>query len=340
MSTIYKVRGIYQYSYHEDGKRRKKSLRCKDKKIAEILKARLDLELEKQCASIPTDITVKEFLDWYDAVYLTKLKPRTRRDVLIILNRFIRETKVTSLFQITPKVMLEWLHGLKPSAKTWNNLRGYLRSFLEKAVPKHIRINPCEQIPTMKVPEIHIQFFTDAEYQKIESAAEQPIKDMIVIARYAGLRIGEILHLEGEDILWDPPLIYVKNKPKWGYTVKNYQVRGIPLSREAVAKLRHLKGKKGVLFGVDGKPYNRFKEDAINRVLKAVGLKEKGFAWHKLRHTFASRAAQNGVSLQQIMVWMGHGDYKTALRYAHMAPGYSPEIEKINLVTATESATA
>jgi integrase len=135
-------------------------------------------------------------------------------------------------------------------------------------------------------------------------------------------------------------MIYVKNKPKWGFTVKNYQSRGIPLSREAVAKLGHLRGIKGVLFGLNGKPYLRFKETEINKAMAAAGVKEKGFAWHKLRHTFASRAAQNGISLQQIMVWMGHGDYKTVLRYAHMAPGYSSEIEKINLCTATEIATA
>ncbi len=343
MSTIFRVRGIFQYSYFENGKRKKVSLRCRDRKVAELMKARLDLDHEKMAARIPIGVSVKDYLTEYENLHLSKLKPRTKRDVLIILNRFIRETKVETLEQISPKVIAEWIGKTKrvksPSPKTWNNQRGYIKSFLARAVPKYLRSNPADHIHTRKVPKNQIQFFTDEEYKKIEDAAERPLKDMIVVARYAGLRIGEILHLEGEDITWDPPMIYVKNKPKWGWTVKNYQARGIPMSREAAIKLRHLRGKKGVLFGLGGEPYVRYKENFINDVLESVGLKEKGLAWHKLRHTFASRAVQNGVSLPQIMAWMGHGDYKTVLRYAHMAPGYSKEIEKINLVTATESAT-
>jgi integrase len=343
MSTIYRRQGIFQYSYFEDGRRKFKSLKCRDRKIAEILKARLDLDNEKVSARLPIGVKVKDFLAEYDSAHLTRLKPRTRKDIMIILNRFIRQTEVETLADITPGVITKWINRTtrvkSPSAKTWNNQRGYIKSFLSKAVPRYLRVNPADTIHTMKVPKNQIQFFTDEEYQKLEDAAAGSIKDMVVIARYAGLRIGEIIHLEGEDIVFGQrPMIYVKNKPKWGFTVKNYQSRGIPLSREAVAKLGHLKGKTGVLFGIDGKPYLRFKETEINRAMTAAGVKEKGLAWHKLRHTFASRLAQNGVPLQQIMVWMGHGDYKTVLRYAHMAPGYSSEIEKINLVTADKSA--
>jgi len=35
---------------------------------------------------------------------------------------------------------------------------------------------------------------------------------------------------------------------------------------------------------------------------------------------------------------MDHSDFKMLLRYAHIAPGYSSEIEKIDLVTADKSA--
>lgn len=344
MSSIFRINGIFQYSYHENGRRRKHSLRCRDRKLAELMKARLDLDREKLSALVPIGGSVKDYLAEYETVHLAKLKPRTRKDILIILNRFVRETKVETLAQITPKIITEWIGKTKrvksPSPKTWNNQRGYIKSFLSRAVPKYLRANPADHIHTRKVPKNKVQFFTDEDYKKIEDAAARPLRDMIVIARYAGLRIGEILHLEGEDISWDPPMIYVRNKQKWGFTVKNYQERGVPMSREAASKLRHLRGKKGVLFGIDGKPYTRYKETFINALLSSVGLKEKGIAWHKLRHTFASRAVQNGVSLPQLMAWMGHGDYKTVLRYAHMAPGYSKEIEKINLVTATETATA
>jgi integrase len=164
--------------------------------------------------------------------------------------------------------------------------------------------------------------------------------EMVVIAIYSGLRIGEILHLEGKDIAWERRLIYVKNKPEFDWTVKNYQTRAVPLCQEAVAKLERLKCKEGLLFpSLSGKPYQDFPEPHINTILEMAKVKRPGKAWHLFRHTFASMAVQAGISLYQVMKWLGHSDFKTVQRYAHLAPEYTPEIEKISLGTATISAT-
>lgn len=44
------------------------------------------------------------------------------------------------------------------------------------------------------------------------------------------------------------------------------------------------------------------------------------FRWHDLRHTGASWAVQSGVTLQELMLLGDWKDYRSVLRYAHLAP--------------------
>jgi integrase len=344
MSTIFRRNKTFYYSYFKDGKRYLRSLKTKDRKTASILQSKFDVDLEQEFHRFKIDKCVSDYLDWYEKNHLAHLKPFTAKKDLMRIKNFLEETKVKKLSHITQDLIQEWLLKKKIGPKTWNNIRGTIRTFISKAVPHYLGHNPADKISFRKVPQTHVDFYTDEEYLKIESAAEKyfggRFKDMVVIARYTGLRLGEILHLEGKDIIWAPkPLVYVKNKPELSWTVKNYQVRAIPLSKEAVAKLGHLKKKTGLLFpSTLGKAYKDLPEPHINRILETAGVKRPGRAWHLLRHTFASRAVQNGISLPLLRSWLGHSDFKTTLRYAHLAPEYSPEIEKINIGTAIKIA--
>jgi len=72
---------------------------------------------------------------------------------------------------------------------------------------------------------------------------------------------------------------------------------------------------------------------ALRKIIAKSGLREgRRMGWHEFRHTFASRLAQEGISLYKICKWLGHSDFKTTQIYAHFAPVYDHDIEKLTVV--------
>lgn len=55
------------------------------------------------------------------------------------------------------------------------------------------------------------------------------------------------------------------------------------------------------------------------RIRKKAGL--EGVRIHDLRHTYASKAIENGMSLVMVGQLLGHTQHQTTLRYAHLADG-------------------
>jgi integrase/recombinase XerD len=66
----------------------------------------------------------------------------------------------------------------------------------------------------------------------------------------------------------------------------------------------------------------------FTRVREAAGV-GGSYTPHDLRHTFASLAAQEGVSLYKIGSWMGHTMAEVTEIYAHLAQ-YDKDIERLN----------
>ena len=69
-----------------------------------------------------------------------------------------------------------------------------------------------------------------------------------------------------------------------------------------------------VVLKIDGDNLRR----AFKKALQKADIKD--FHFHDLRHTFATRLAQNGVDIYTISKLLGHKDIQMTQRYSHHSP--------------------
>jgi integrase len=74
------------------------------------------------------------------------------------------------------------------------------------------------------------------------------------------------------------------------------------------------------VFTWKGKPIKHTITRALRGILRKAGLER--VTLHMLRHTFASHLVMAGVPLMDVQELMGHQDFDTTLRYAHLSPDH------------------
>ena len=142
------------------------------------------------------------------------------------------------------------------------------------------------------------------------------LKPIVVTALYTGLRRGNILSLQWDNVDLKHGFILL-DRTKSGDRLE------VPINetlRKTLLELpRRLDG--GYLFydTITGKPYQDIK-NSFHAICKEAKIKD--FHFHDLRHTFASHLVMAGVDLTTIKELLGHKDIKMTLRYAHLAPAH------------------
>lgn len=159
----------------------------------------------------------------------------------------------------------------------------------------------------------HLCLPSTAERQVIEELSmEGPLyAELAAFLVDTGMRCGEAIGLRWDAVKSDMSVATVVRSKSGG-------VRSIPLTKRAQAILTKLSDRPdGPFIGVD---YHKFWL-AWDRSRKRLGYhQDKRFTPHALRHTFASRLVQRGVSLDVVKTLMGHARYDQTLEYAHHAP--------------------
>lgn len=340
MAGIYQrgKKNTFYITYYVNGKRRYKSLKTSDPKIARVLRKEYEVKLERGLNRESRQKPIDDFLNEY--VEATSHRKRvTNRNELYTIKMFLGACKKKTVNGISETDIRVFMKRYDDKAgRTFNDDLASLKRFFKKAVESgYVLKNPCDGIRFKKIPQSLPHFFTDEEYLKIEECAEGlPIYPMIVTARYTGLRLAELIHLEWQDFDWDRKLVRVLNKEKYGHSVKNYQVRVVPVSDELRDKLLNFIKKAGPCFPIPfgknaGGMYSEAgPKRALKTVLQRAGIKsDRRIGWHEFRHTFASRLVQNNVPIYKVSKWLGHSSLEVTQIYAHFAPVYDEDIEKL-----------
>lgn len=239
----------------------------------------------------------------------------------------------------------------KISAKTLRNINSMIHRSLKKAVRLEIiDKNPSDYVELPQIINKEIDIITDEEEAKLKNA----IKDEefgigILVALYTGLRLGELLGLKWCSLDFDKRILRVthslgRQAVQDGVNMKSKTIlvlqepktqnskREIPLNKLLVEELIEYKKRQQEKYGfninlnrdfilskkymnpVDPRSFQNF----FIKILKKAEIRKVKF--HSLRHKFASKAIETGVSDKVTSKLLGHSDVTTTLNiYTHIS---------------------
>ena len=153
----------------------------------------------------------------------------------------------------------------------------------------------------------------DEEY-RLMIVSELFLQNIITCALNTGMRKGEILTLEWNDVDINSGFIFLKGK-----NTKNGKPRDININqsmRKIFEDIKKSNSSESIIFlNSEQKPYAS--PDAIknvfNNALKNANI--ENFTFHDLRRTFATRMYENGVEIAVISAILGHSSIEMTKRY-------------------------
>jgi integrase len=172
--------------------------------------------------------------------------------------------------------------------------------------------------PFHNVEKPRTRFLSDDEVQRLVNSADPGFRPLIQAALFTGCRYGEIVRLKVSD---------VRDGSVFIATSKSGKPRTVQLTDEgALFFKRAIAGRRGndlVFVRTDGNAWGASHQSRPFR--GAAGRAKLGadVVFHVLRHAYASKLVQRGVSLMTVAAQLGHADTRMVERvYGHLQPSH------------------
>jgi len=212
--------------------------------------------------------------------------------------------------------LAEYYEKHNASKVTINNIRRILSSFYSWLEDENIIVkSPVRRIKKVKTMKIVKQIYTDEMLEELRDSCNN-LRDlsMIDILASTGMRVGELVNLNKEDVDFTNRECVVLGKGNKERTVYFDARTKVHLSNYLTSR----SDSNPALFVTLSKPHERLQISGVEIRLKKIGesLGLNGVHPHKFRRTLATRAIDKGMPIEQVQTLLGHQKIDTTLEYA------------------------
>ncbi len=305
---------------------------------------------KRRLAAQPVEEYVSEWLESYKCNLSVSTYNSYKMMVNARITRYFKELGL-SLKEVTGDEINDfyaYLRGDGLSGATAQRHHSLLHLAFKHAVKRRIiPSNPCDQADRPKSKQYIGDYYNAEELKKLlECVENDPMRTVVNLAVYYGLRRSEVLGLKWSAIDWVENKIYIRHKivedKMDGSSIVGLDVMKtkssyrtlplIPYIREILlAEKAHQEEMKKSFRGGYHKEYKdyicvdalgdiftpKYVTSHFQVILKQNGLKEIRF--HDLRHSCASMLLAKKVPMKMIQDWLGHSDMSTTANiYSHI----------------------
>lgn len=281
-------------------------------------------------------------LAWQES-WPNRLSPTTAARYRSILDVYLLPTfGAVPIGRIDHGVVQRYVNRLTAEGMSPGTVRN-VYSVLRNAMNRGLRLgmaktNPCTNVDLPRSPRQEMLFLLPEEVRAVAEAIDPHYRVLVYTAAYTGLRAGELLGLQRQDVDLLRGVLQVRRalkdvdgKLELGPT-KTHTQRTVSLPaflrdmlREHLAQLLAGDEADALVFpSKTGKPlrhnlfYRRHFKPAARAALPAA---KHGLRFHDLRHTCAALSVAAGAHVKLISARLGHSSVQITLdRYAHLFP--------------------
>lgn len=314
----------YQIIYMVDGRRNKRSTKCKFK--SEALKFLSEFEKHFAAQKITKYVILSEFELEYKQYVKRTHSVSSQKSIHTSFSMFHKFIADQQLRKIDRKQIDIFLNETTNSSKSAAGLYyRTLKAAFNKALEwNYIIENPFAKIkPPRMIEKFPIFIEEDLLLEINNGVKEQFLRDFYITGFHTGMRAGEICNLRWSAIDLEQRIITVQNTES--FTTKSKRERIIPINDTLMEVLKNMYPKvisilrsdlvfcrvKGIKLNVD------YVSKKFKKVIRELNLDEK-IHLHVLRHSFASNLIQRGVSLYVVKELLGHSSVAVTQKYAHL----------------------
>jgi integrase len=342
---MYLRNGVYYTDFYDkNGRRCRRSLKTSDKKKAQEKERNFFFKTEEASGVVSEILLWKDFKSWY-LRFLGDNKAPATQYIHTLTIRYMEEFQnPVCLRDITPEYLLEFKGFLqskakqnkgKPGPDRRNRIIRAVKTMMHTA-EKFKKIGIKQEWAIVErdksAKENRVVWHTIEELREIGKVLEGDLLTSFFLGWEEGLRRGEIVFLHKTD--YDPinHTITICAKKNWRPKTKKSE-RTIPLrpaSEAAIIRSIAAAAHSPYIINIPGdRNINAYLSAKYRDIARARLPHIKTFL-HKLRHTYGTFLAKEGVPLKTICNLMGHSNVLQTEKYVHLGlEDYAPAVAKL-----------